>query len=104
MVAHPARGQRNRENEPVPVPVRAEELGLAIQVRPSRPASARSLSTFRLNLIGWCLLAGFLPFSADGVHLFICTVNRHWASAEFIRSCNCVPMAFTAEILPPQGQ
>ena len=33
-------------------------------VRSSRPASARSFFTLRLNLIGWCFLTGSLPLSA----------------------------------------
>ena len=36
------RGQLNRENEYVPVRVRAREFGLARRVRQSRPASACS--------------------------------------------------------------
>ena len=63
-VANPARVQLIRENGYFPVPVRAREFGLARQVRPSRLASACSLSTPRLNLIGRCLLTGFLPLSA----------------------------------------
>ena len=54
MVANPARGQLNRKNElfPVPVHFRArDEVGLARQVRSSRPTSARSFSTLRLNLV-----------------------------------------------------
>ena len=37
-VANPARGQLNRENELLPVPVRAREFGLARRVGQSRPA------------------------------------------------------------------
>ena len=33
----------------------------------------------------------------DGVHLFIQITIHHRVSPEFIGSCNCVPMAFTAE-------
>ena len=61
-VAYPARGQLNRENEHSPVPpfsFYTKEFGPARRVRPSRPASGRSFSTLRLNLIGWCLLTGF---------------------------------------------
>ena len=48
----------------------------------------------------WCLLTGFLPFSATAsTH----TVNRRWASPELIGSRNCVPMAFTAESPLAQG-
>ena len=35
---------------------------------------------------------------------FIDTVNRQRVSPEFIGSRNCVPMAFTAESPPAQGQ
>ena len=49
-VVNPACGQLNRENEYFSVPVRAQEFGLARQVRPSRPASARSFSILKLNL------------------------------------------------------
>ena len=42
-VANPACGQLIRENECFSVPVRAEEFGLARQVRPSRPASSSLL-------------------------------------------------------------
>ena len=50
-VANPARDQLNRENEHFPVLVRALEFGIARRVRPSRPASACSLSILRLNLV-----------------------------------------------------
>ena len=40
--ANPARGQLNRENDHLPVRVRALESGLAKRVRQSRPASACS--------------------------------------------------------------
>ena len=46
---------------------------------------------------------GIPPDSRGGVHLFIRTVIRHQASPEFIGSCNCVPMAFTAESPSAQG-
>ena len=39
-----------------------------------------------------------------GVHLSIQTTIRHGVSPEFIVSRNCVPMAFTAESPPVQGQ
>ena len=53
MIANPARSQLYRENKirrNFPVPVSAEEFGLAKQVRPSRPASARSFSALILNM------------------------------------------------------
>ena len=60
-----------QENRNFPVPVR--EFALVRQVRPSRPASAPSFSTRRLNL---CLLAGSLPLAfREGVYF----VNSHRA-------------------------
>ena len=50
------------------------------------------------------LTYGIPPDFRGGVHLFIQIAIRHWVSPEFIRSRNCVPMAFTAENLPTQGQ
>ena len=50
--ANPARGQLNRENEYFPVPVRTMvQFGLARQGRPSRPASACSFTTLRMNVV-----------------------------------------------------
>ena len=92
MVVNPARDQLNRENEYFPVRVRAREFGLARQVRLSRPASACSFSTLRLNLL------------IVHTHGIPPTINRHRVSPAFIRSRNCVPMAFTAESPLPQGQ
>ena len=51
-----------------PVPVRAEEVGLVRQVRPSLPASICSFPTLRLNLV---LTRGIPPALRGGVHLFI---------------------------------
>ena len=69
IVAHPPRGQPNRENECSPVPIRAWEFGLTRCVRPSRPAPTCSFSTLRLNLV---LTHGFLPISAAAfIYLFI---------------------------------
>ena len=102
-VTNPARDQLNRKNMLSHVPVHASEFGLAIQVRPSRPALACSFSTLRLNLVRTHRIP---PSFRDGVivHFFIYTVNRHRVSPEFIRSRNYVPMAFTAESPPAQGQ
>ena len=100
-VANPARGHLNSENEYSPVPVRVREFGLARRVQPSRPGSACSFSILRLNLV---LTHGIPPDFCGGVHLFIETAIRHWVSAYFIGSRNCVPMTFTAEIPPAQGQ
>ena len=108
-IANPSRGQVNRKNEYSPVPVSAFEFGLAKQVQPSRPAPACSFSVLRLNIM--VLTHGIPPnFRGGGVHLFILTairhrVTRHRVSPELIgSSCNCVPVAFTAESPPAQGQ
>ena len=67
-VTNPARGQLNTKNEYFPVPVRAGKFGLARRVRPSRPASACSFSTLRLNMV---LTHGIPPDFRGGVHLFL---------------------------------
>ena len=69
-VANPARGQLNRENEYFPVPVRARKYDLARRVRPSRPASACSFSTLRLNL----LLSRGVPPDFRGGSTGLCTI------------------------------
>ena len=60
-----SRGQLKREKRLFPVPVRACGFGLAGQVRPSRPASARSFSTLRLNheSLIWRVFTGSSPSS-----------------------------------------
>ena len=67
MAANPARDQLNRKNFFSPVPVRAREFGLARRVRPSRPASASSFSTLRLNMVLTC---GIPPVFRGGVHRY----------------------------------
>ena len=68
--ANPARGQLNKESEYFSTLVRASELGLARRVRQSRPASACSFSTLRLNMV----LTYRIPLAfRDGAHLFILT-------------------------------
>ena len=55
------------------------------------------------TLLDLVLTHGISRTFRDGVHIYI--VNRHRASSEFNRSRNnCVPMAFTAERSPAQGQ
>ena len=100
-VTNSACGQLNRKNDYFPVPVRAREFGLARRVRQSRPASACSFSTLRLNLM---FTYGIPPDFRGGVHLFYETAIRPRVSPEFIGSCNCVPIAFTAESPQAQGQ
>ena len=109
-VANPAaRGQLwTEKNEYFSVAVRAWEFGLAGQVPPSFPrALARSLPSLRMNLIGWCLLTGFLSLSATTssfIYLFIPSTNRYRVNPEFIGSRYCVPMTFDVESPPAQGQ
>ena len=66
--ANHARGQLYRENDYFPVPIRISEFALVRQVRPSRPASAYSFSTPRLNLV---LTHGIPPAFRGSVQLFI---------------------------------
>ena len=58
------------------------------------------VSILRLNLV----LTGFRPSSAAASIYSFITAIRHRVSPEFIRSRNCVPMAFTAESPPARGQ
>ena len=99
-VANPARGQLNRENEYFPVPFApknwSRETGSA---GPSRVSLL--ISILRLNVV---LTYGTPPDFRGGVHLFIQTAIHHGVSPEFIESRNCVPMSFTAESPPAQGQ
>ena len=46
------------------------------------------------------------PYAVDPYSCYMCdhTIIRHRVSPEFIGSRNCVPMAFTAESPPAQGQ
>ena len=61
------------------------------------------ISKLRLNLV---LTYEISPdFAAASIYLFlISTAIRHRVSPEFIGSRNCVPMTFTAESPPAQGQ
>ena len=97
-VASTARGQLDRENVFSPVTVRADEFGLAGQVRTSRPATACSFST-PLNLVLDPRDSSRFPRRRP----FIYTANRHRVSPEFIRSRVCLAMAFIAESPPAQS-
>ena len=83
-VDNPARGQLNRGT------------GSAVLSRVSL-----LISILRLNLV---LTHGIPPAFSGGVYIYVKTARRHWVSPEFIGSRNCVPMAFTAESPPAQGQ
>ena len=101
-VANPARGQLNRKNEYLPTRVRATEFGLETgSAVPSRVSLL--ISILRLNLVLTCEIP---PEFRGGVHFFTVfkTAIRHRVSPEFIGSRICVPMAFTAESPPAQGQ
>ena len=58
----------------------------------------------QLNREYECLLTGFLPSSTAASIYFSKPAIRHRVSPEFIGARNCVPMAFTAESSPAQGQ
>ena len=100
-VAYPARGQLNRENEHSPVPpfsFYTKEFGPARRVRPSRPASGRSFSTLRLNLIGWCLLTGFPippppppPPTPGSQPPCICTQKYNTFATPYSEGCHRLP-------------
>ena len=104
-VANPARGQLNTENAFFPclrsrLRIWSREPGSAIPYRANL-----LISILRLNLM--LTYYGISPEFHGGVHSsFFSTAIRHRVSPEFIGSCNCVPMAFTAESPParkPQG-
>ena len=100
MFTNPPRGQPNRENEYFPVPVPALDFGLAKRFRQSR--TSLLIFILRLKLV---LTYGIPPEFRGGVHLFI--LNRHTPSGQsrvYRVSRIGVPMAFTAESPPAQGQ
>ena len=85
-----ARGQLNREKKKFPVVLRNEFGNLV----PRQPAHFHTQAE-----------SGAIPPEfRGGVHLFILNAIRDRVSPECIGSCNCVPMAFTAESPPAQGQ
>ena len=95
-VANPARGQLNRENNIPLSPCVPENLvsrdGFSRPV-PRQPAHLHTQAESG---------AGIPPEFRGGVHFE--TAIRHRVSPEFIGSRNCVPMGFTAESPPAQGQ
>ena len=100
-VANPARGQLSKENNIPLSPCVRENLvsrdGFSCPV-PRQPAHLHTQAESSI----WCLLTGFLPSSvAASIYE---TAIRHRISPEFIGSRNCVPMAFTTENPPAQGQ
>ena len=94
---HPCSWSTEKGKRFSPVQVGTRDFGLAIQFRPSCPASACSFSTLRLNL----MLSHGIPsaFFRDGVivHLFIIYYLLYrqpppGQSRVYIRSRNLVPM------------
>ena len=99
MVANPARGQLNRESNIPLSPCVPENLvsrdGLSRPV-PRQPAHLHTQAE------SGAYLRKFLPSSAAAS--IYETAIRQRVSPEFIGSRNCVPMVFTAESPPAQGQ
>ena len=96
-VANPARGQLDREMNIPLSPCVPENLvsrdGFSRPV-PRQPAHLHTQAESGNY--------GIPPEFRGGVHYE--TAIRHRVSPEFIGSRNCVPMAFTAESPPAQGQ
>ena len=97
-VANPARGQLNRENNIPLYPCVPENLvsrdGFSRPV-PRQPAHLHTQAESGAYLRDSSRVPRRRPYE---------TAIRHWVSPEFIGSRNCVPMAFTAESPPAQGQ
>ena len=97
---NPARGQLNREKNIPLSPCVPENLARATgSAVPSRVSLLISI-ILRLNLV----LTYGIPPEFHGAASIYETAIRHRVSPEFIGSRNCVPMAFTAESPPAQGQ
>ena len=97
-VANPARGQLNREINIPLSPCVSENLV-------SRDGFSRPVPRQPAHLHTQAESGAYLripPGFRGGVHYE--TAIRHRVSPEFIGSRNCVPMAFTAESPPAQGQ
>ena len=97
-VANPARGQLNRENNIPLSPCVPENLvsrdGFSRPV-PRQPAHLHTQAESGAYLRDSSRVPRRRPYE---------TAIRHRVSPEFIGSRNCVPMAFTAESTPAQGQ
>ena len=98
-VANPARGQLNRENSIPLSPCVPENLvsrdGFSRPV-PRQPAHLHPQAESGAYLRDSSRVPPFASIYGTAI--------RHRVSPEFIGSRNCVPMAFTAESLPAQGQ
>ena len=97
---NPARGQLNRENEYFPCP-RSRLRSWSRETVSAVPSRVSLLiSILRLNL----MLTGFLSSSAAvSIYAFKTSIH-HRVSPELMGSRNCVPMTFTSESPPAQGQ
>ena len=106
-VGSPARGRLNRENNISLSAFAPDNLvsrdGFGSPVL-RHPAHLHNTNTQAESI--WCLLTfmGFLPSSAAASIYLFKTAIRHRVDPEFIGSRNCVPIAFTAESPPAQGQ
>ena len=96
-VANPARGQLNRENNIPLSPCVPENLV-------SRDGFSRPVPRQPAHLHTQAESGAYLRDSSRVPRRGVQTAIRHRVSPEFIGSRNCVPMAFTAESPPAQGQ
>ena len=93
-VANPARGQLNRENN-IPLPENLVSRDGFSRPVPRQPAHLDTQVESGAYLRDSSRVPRRRPYE---------TAIRHRVSPEFIGSRNCVPMAFTAENPPAQGQ
>ena len=98
-VANPARGQLNRENKIINPLYPCVPENLVSRDGFSRPVPRQPAHLHTQAESG---ATGFLP-SSSAASIYE-TAIRHRVSPEFIGSRKCVPMAFTAESPPAQGQ
>ena len=98
-VVNPARGQLNRENNIPLSPCVPENLV-------SRDGFSRPVPRQPAHLHTQAESGAYLRDSSRGsaAASIYETAIRHWVSPKFIGSRNCVPIAFTAESPPAQGQ
>ena len=99
-VANPARGQMNRENNIPLSPCVPENLVSRDRFSrpvPRQPAHLHTQAKSGAYLRDSSRVPRRRPFMKP-------PYIRHRVSPEFIGSRNCVPMAFTAESPPAQGQ
>ena len=100
-VANPTRGQLNRELDISLSPFAPENLVLRDGFEspvPRQPVNLHTQAESGAYLRDSSRVPRRRPF------IYLKTAIRHRVSPEFIGSRNCVPMAFTAESPPAQGQ